>query len=466
VTSKTTGIFQSFYYRRLIEVGALDVIGDLTDLSSGKKSNTRHQSSLLCWTGLGQDWACAISNCLNSHFTNGTHPTEQQQLLQLPPQLPLEHDILHALLGCSKSVQGQCCICSSVSMDVSASVAQAPSWLGFLRMKFADQTVGDKQLPKFIYYSCRERTQVRALAAGEDTATTMPSVIDPREEHRRESFPDGSTFKFEASSTQLDVHHILVLTPSTYFDSRCVQKNLADRLLSFYQSLLPAHVVTDSAMVGRVVVRQRVVSPLDLLSAEASRILIEGYLLKQKKSERNNGSENGSWIVLGYLSNFSDYPTRACRIKNNQQQFCHVLQGVLCSLPETMRWLTCHGIRPAKNSENNEGCWNIFLSDFLAQNFPRHYPNPLVLPQVRALDKTKRGRVQIRTLRTLQTNKMSPICNCTDSNDVSLQPPVAKNNEENKPRRAARIVQVAPLVKLTATQIQGEALSSPHDFLF
>ena len=443
--TKSTGIFQSTY-RRLIELGALEAIGDL---SSNK--NSTGQSSFLCWTGLGKDWIHALASCLASE-TIHLQPLQQVQILQLPTNMPLEMDVLHQMMGCVQRSE-DCSICSNPPPDSCDTMRQAPSWLGFLKLQYSDQTLGDKQLPKVLSYS------VRATNRQPLTGDAVSShVLDPREQLRENSFPDSHLLSTQAG-TEHDVHNLLMLTSSTYSDSRSAQQEWAARLLSFYQSLLPTNATTGAR--GDVV-RQRVIAPPDLVPAEASRIVIEGYLPKVNTDgnrETTSSKDSGSWVILGYLSNFSDYPTRACRIKNNQQQFCHVIQGLLCSIPETMCWHACYS---SIDDDTNKNV-GIDLPSALAQHFPRRYPTPLVLPQIRSLEKTKHGRIQIRTIRPPKSDDMTapapPTLGPTEPSRLNF------GNQENKQERKARVTLIEPYVTLSTDQIRCEALSSPHDFL-
>ena len=452
--SKIGGFFQN-PYRRLVEFGAWEIVGDIQQIilkgGAAAATNDNNSISFLCWAGLGSDWAHAIACCLKSHLIP-LHQALQTsvQIVRLPAQLPLENSILHQMLGCTTPTT--CCVCLNEAINDPNTLQLAPSWLGFLNLKYSDQMFGDKQLPKFVHYSVGD-------TSGDSATSKCP---DQREKLQEESFLNNQIFPAEAR-IEHTLHKILILTSSTYSDSRSAQQELAERLQSFYLSLLPAQADAICSP-GRDVVRQRLVAPPNLLPAEASRIVIEGYLPKFRTDkdgtillENTETKREGAWIILGYLSNFSDYPTRACRIKNNQQQFCHLIQGLLCNIPVTMCWHAAYGTDTCVNDKANLG---VTISAALARHFPSVYPNPLELPQSSSLEKTKNGRSQIRAIRPSNIEDSSP----TAKKGLSGQSRIVQrsNNSEEK---KARLALIEPHFTVRAEQVQGEAFSSPSNFL-
>ena len=369
-------------FRRLVELGAWEVLGNL-----------QQENTTFCWTGTGARWGDALSNYLKDTVQQG----QRCQELWLPPTFSLEGKAFHDMMGCTKyQPEGACIVCEK-GTDASF---PAPSWLEYLRLQYTDQTIGDKQLPSVLHFRVR-RTR--------DSASTM---LDAREQLREKS----SSFLPAAKGMESTIHNILILTSSTYVDSRTAQKEWIKRLSDYYLSLLP-----DDCENPKQHVRQRVVTPSDLLPAEASRVVVEGHL-----------PATDQWILLAYISNFSDFPSRACRIKNNQQQFCHVLQGTLCSVPETMCWQASH----SKGS----------------LQFPAalcHYHPDDVVPQVKTFDTTKNGRLQLKSI-SLEDCK----------------PASAKKKPSSIRKDGPSRIKVLELNgKASNQQIKGEALCTPFNFL-
>jgi hypothetical protein len=308
-----------------------------------------------------------------------------------------------------------------------------------LKINYSDETLGDKQLPRVVSYTSSASAKFPPAHC----------LFDPREQLRRDSF-----VKDQLPLVPYDIHQVLLLTSATWADSRGAQLQWIDRLKRFYLSLL----CTESAQTETLnakKVQQRLVQVRDLLPGEASRVVVEGYLpCQDDQNGTNENGTNGDWVILGYLSNFLDYPARAIRLKNNQQQFCHVLHGVLCSIPETMIW-------QARNSAQEDGIEaGVTVSRALAHYFPDQYAivggavgkieRQVVLPQIRSMSKIKNGRLQIRDIKPRQKVAMEN----DDQKSIQQIPAGA-------PSTRSVILKQPP----TSEQIRQEALSLPFGFL-
>ena len=457
-------------YRRLIEFGAWDVIGKISSSTKQKApSDASSSSALICWAGVGMDWAHALSAHLTFHIRTKAQPQPQLQLLQLPKYMPLEATCFHDMMGCPAAQPPDSCdICTA------GTILQAPSWLTYLKLQYSDQTWGDKQLPKVISYS----TTPSYNSMNDDIGWE-----DPRDHLLQKSWAKHQTSTH--ASTSLETHSVLILTSSTYYDSRSVQKEWAERMESFYRSLLPPECMG--------AVRQRVVSSLDLLPAESSRMVVEGCLPgtiqadshKSNNTCTNTQAEEQEWVILGYLSNFGDYISRSCRIKNNQQQFCHIIQGQLCKISETMCWQAAHATTAEAEQPpgGHTASSSIRFSEALARHFSGAFccndspaisdddhPGEMTLQQTHYLEKAKNGRVQVKPV-PLATSRQSTKSAAGQPRAMEASRLHPSNDETSKSSTVtAKKSKALPLLEPSNTpasreRIQAELLSSPHDFL-
>lgn len=452
-----------FLYQPLLEIGVLECIGTICSLKNG-------QSGMLCWSRLGMDWSSALSRHIWSSMSLSTQ--KGLTILRLSELLPLEYASLHDMVGSPLQFRRSCTICSihpSASCECPNSVdleedILAPSWLSYLKLNYCGKTLGDKQLPKVTMYVSPSTLMEN------DNGHAKHCFVDQREQQRRASFPCPSAF----SRIQYEIYQVLILTSATWADSRGAQQEWMNSLMEFYYSLVGPAV----RAVNKCLLRQRLMPPCDLLPGEASRIVLEGFIedpisnVAAGVDNKNNDDtaddtedeQVGNWVILGYLSNFLDYPTRSCRIKNNQHQFCHMLQGVICSIPETMRW---------QMNVNAFGDGSVAISESLTKYFPCNYSEDtstcessvplrsLVLPKTRTVITTKNGRYQIQDLLQAETPLYDIVSPTTIGKSGKLQPTNKARVSSKVKSDGNRVLQGPP----TKMQIQCEALSSPFGFL-
>ena len=435
---------------RLLEVGALEWIGDLENLSGDSRSG------LLCWTNIGLEWSHALSRYLSASLLDMSMNAKQTKNLQLPECLPIEESLAHDMLGCLFREQGKHCpICfqsrlssTKTTSSIPASI-KAPSWLAYLKLKYAEQTLGDKQLPRVLHYSTIDHQSYTSpylpgLAPSSEQRGAEFGFLDPREQARKSSF-----FKYPFPSIPTStVHHVLILTSATLADSRDAQQEWIEKLAGFYQSLINLEMNDDNKRTPEEMIRQKVVGPSDLLPGEASRLVLEGFLpLHDSSSKEKDKTDEEYWVILAYISSFLDYPSRACRIKNNQHQFCHVLQGTLCSIPETMAWQAENNDHETSEKHNEIRICKELTRYFAADSDEINGECTTKLPRIMSLGKTKQGKLQIQPMQIpLKVKKSSETVKRIRSRTSSI--PTTLEN-----------------IHPTREQIQLEALSSPFEFL-
>mmetsp|Transcript_12794 Transcript_12794/g.19833 ORF Transcript_12794/g.19833 Transcript_12794/m.19833 type:complete len:427 (+) Transcript_12794:2214-3494(+) len=164
-------------------------------------------------------------------------------------------------------------------------------------------------------------------------------------------------------TTQMDM---FALTACSMDEAQRVQLQMVQQIIDFHQSLLLPLTTRneEEKHQSKPLLRTRIESPWHLLPCEASRIVIEGYLpppslttanttkKMNKKNKKNPTSstttvtgDDDSYVVLGYVSNFTDYLSRPCQTKygtsakGKDTEFVYTVHGILTRLSSTMNWM-------------------------------------------------------------------------------------------------------------------------------
>ena len=128
---------------------------------------------------------------------------------------------------------------------------------------------------------------------------------------------------------------VLGLAGDTLEESRKLQVDFVDRIVEFYTSLLVKSRSGYALQRGKQspMVRKRVITPSMLEPSEASRVVIEGFL-------------HGKFIVLGSVSNRTDFVTRELKIRcgGAHVSYLHSIHASCCTVYETLEWLVQNNV--------------------------------------------------------------------------------------------------------------------------
>ena len=322
----------------------------------------------------------------------------------LPSSINLESSTAQSLMGCSPSG----CL--------SSSTIAAPPWVA-ASLLHDQKTYYDRQLP---------------LGQVISTTTSCSAVIiDEREEARLSSFRKSKRKSWIQLCPGQRIE-LLCLTGNTISESNAMQREMTKGIVEFHQSLL---VNIDASCE----IRLRAVEPPRLLPCEASRVAIEGIVGK-------------SFATLGYVSNMTDYSTRACKTKiGGTLAFCHTVHGVLCGIPGTIEWMLQHNVL------GYNGELGVAVPPSLSCRVQEHLgmtpeEGILLLPFVRRIQYSMNGKVK-RTER-----------------GTASKPRVIQSHSNPNERHPTKIIRPKkePFVRgvpVTAQDIENERLSCPFDFL-
>lgn len=250
-------------------------------------------------TGTGAALARSLSDYA-LHFCRNHSTISSFSSTILPFSVEMETARAHSIMGCSPSCAGGCLAGESSS----TTTTPVPPWVATLLLH-EEQTYFDRQLPLG-----RLITTFSSVGSGDNRRTNAAS--------KRKSLCSGERIE------------LLGLTGNTISESNTMQLELVNAIVEFHQSLL---VMNDSCKVLNV----RMIEPQHLQPCEASRVVIEGIIMLGTKKSRT--------MMLGYVSNMTDYSTRAIKTKiGGSLGYCFAIHGVLCSIPETIEWMLQHNV--------------------------------------------------------------------------------------------------------------------------
>jgi hypothetical protein len=332
------------------------------------------------------------------------------ELVRLAGSLPEDPSNIHLLFGCGRQNRIPICsVCRERTIAESRPVCfEAPS-VGLLSMRHQNKTYWDRQLPLGI------------------TCTTLcSSTFDPRERARIDTFKKSKRKRPWFQNTHDDRVEVFVLAGNTMAEAREVQLMLANKICSFFLSLLGE---TSSSLV-----RLRTLSPDELLLAEASRVLIQGFLPSLNRC-----------VTLGYVSNFTDFISRGIKTKCGDNGFVYTIHGVACSVPESIEWVLQNNVTEHQNE------LGVALAPLLAKGFWVEGMNEgahLFLPFQQRVRHGKEGRGGKLFVEELSKSGEPRVLHNSRERDTPLTgKPFALDRPPNR------------------TEIIGESLACPYDFL-
>jgi len=360
-------------------------------------------------TGTGAALARSLSNYALLFCRNHTMLSSFSSVI-LPPSIEMESATAHSIMGCSLS---DCLLCAS-----STSSVLVPPWVA-ASLLHEETKYFDQEIP-----------------VGQVITTTLCSgvAIDEREVARLQTFQ--SMQKTWVQQCLGDRIELFCLTGNTISESNVMQREMVDSIVEFYQSLLLVHHDSSSYEI-----KLWAVEPPQLLPCEASRVVVQGMLGK-------------SVVILGYVSNMTDYSTRATKTKiGSSLGYCYAVHGVLCCIPETLEWMLQHNVIDYEN-EIGIGISPSLSGMVQEQLGMSPAEGVLFLPFVRRIHVNKKnGKVK----RTELGNASAPRVIQSSSNPVEACHTTESGRLSRKP-----FVREGPL---TAQDIQDERLSCPYNFL-
>jgi seryl-tRNA synthetase len=323
----------------------------------------------------------------------------------LPESVSVESCIAHSVMGCLPSA---CPICECTDSKIIA-----PSFVAALLLH-QDKTYWDRQLP-----------------VGHVVTTTSSAFpLDKRELARVNSFKRGKT-KLWFQQTSGERVEVMTLTGNTLGESIAMQLRMANIIVDFYKSLL----VSNSDEPHTII---RTVAPPQLLPCEASRVLIAGVVEKKL-------------VTLGYVSNMTDFSTRGVKTKiGGSLGFCHVVHGVVCSIPETLDWMLAQNVTQDTNELGiaTPSQLSVSLQEQIGMT---PLDGVLFLPFYRRVHHGKNGKVTRTELNSVSKPRIIQAGDRLETNPIDM----------SKPRKAS-FVREGPI---TAQDIADERMSCPFSFL-
>lgn len=345
-------------------------------------------------TGTGAALARSISNhalsvCRNHSTLSSFSPTI------VPPSLRIDVSTAHSMMGCNNLSSNECPVCKSTE------TIEVPPWVAVSLLN-EKKKYFDRQLP-----------------LGHVMMTTSASAADERERARLDSCQGKSWARQCQHGERIE---LFCLTGNTLSESNTVQLEMANAIAEFHQSLLVDKTECDC-------ISLRAVEPRQLLPCEASRILVEDKTIG---------------VILGYVSNMTDYCTRATNTRI-ASEYCHTVHGVLCSsIPETMEWML------QRNVVEHEDELGIGVN----------YPLSIQVQEQLGLFPPKEGVLFVPFFQRLHRGSKNGTLKRTELSNVS-KPRVIATNEKRPGKNQPFVVRESP----TAQQLRDERLSCPFDFL-
>ncbi len=349
----------------------------------------------------------------------------------------------------------------------------------------------------------------------ESTSTCVPSNIVSAMVHRNKTFTDRelpktfiSSTSFTSEEANIQIGHkklslahttkrieVTLLSACNLGLSTEAQDGMVKNILEFYQSLLTTSTdITNlkaeichleskgcsSSSSNRetpLLLRARCVIPSELEPNEARRIIIEGFLPSTK-----------SYIYLGHVSNYTDYISRALKIKcggrNGQPtEYAHLIHGTILCCHGALQWCTENNIVSVKTGGDTPpsaggaekmntplqrngilippSLKNFMNVDTITQGFSsKEYSDTLLfIPFIRELVRRKGGKICsnefIRGSKGhptwLHSRKDTTLQHRTDGRNHNRGNIAETNTEQN--------------LKLQLPSVKDEAACNPYDFL-
>lgn len=377
----------------------LDIVDPVFSIGGYEKIHFEGPSSFTALSAHGAELARAITTHAISSFKEERFP-----LVALPQSIPLEKTRAHSALGCQPDR------CED----------QSPLYPSFLAASLLhkDKTYWDRALPR-----------------GHVCVSSSQHLFDERERQRRATFRHTKQKWWE--EVPAEQVGLLGMTICTLDESRRFQIEMADRIVDFHASLLIPERFCKSRR-GTVMVRKRVVPASQLLPCEASRILIEGYLL-------------GGYVCLGFVSNCTDFVTRAMKTRcgGSYVEYVHSVHATCCSVTETLEWLAHNNL--AKDEEET----GVSLPPSLTLTMGYDHGATVFFPFERQVSAGKAGRkpvVKVLPATNPRTIGDSLLNTTANNDDIAHVPPKAKT-----PFALDRMP--------TPEEVRAEVYMSPFDFL-
>lgn len=332
--------------------------------------------------GVGMNLEAALHQFIQSALQTQLPNTTA---VQLPAAMPVtathHHDVwgccapAHYCPACTSTATTNAATAAAPSTDTQSTTASsqllAPAWMTFL-LEHTNRIYYDRQLPVYsILSTISAATSAAALGSDDDG----DKIMDPRESDRQASWrPARSKQRLpwhQTVSVARQIQMVALVGPSLSADSRPLLLESMLRIRDLYQQLVP-----------HAVLCIRAVPAIALHPAEASRLVLEGTL---PLAATASSSRPPVVCMLAHLGNFLDYCAGDIRHGTTNERL-HVLQGTVCSLPETMEWVLQHG------AGANEVQLPAILTAMPGSNLPA------TLPYQKTVTMGKNGKRIIRSI--------------------------------------------------------------------
>ena len=264
--------------------------------------------------------------CINRAVSYWT--TRGARLLCSPSKITLEMSVFRSLFGCPLLGDGGTSQKWEVNESGDKNRVLVPTFL-FSARRHKAKTYWDRELP------LREVHLIDSPKSGNNGNVFQPCRV-----------ATGLSAKVSSRQPwfercQHERVELFGLTTSRLEESRRLQASFAQDIRLFFLSLLLVQSSRYELISPRVkeMVILRTTAAKDLFPCETGRIRIEGFLRDR-------------YVLLGYVSNFTDYMTRALKVKcgGMHVEYTHSVGGLMMGSAEAMEWMVQNNVIRYKDS--------------------------------------------------------------------------------------------------------------------
>lgn len=409
---------------------------------AGTKQSVTKSKRIKYLTGLGSDIASSLLSYGKEFFRNHERLGMEVKMMHAPESILLPNEMAHETMGCTATCElnGEGSLCNICTND--SDQIEVPSFVALASMH-QSKSYSERMLPQ-VYISS---TQCLNQA-------------------------DKSNEQISQFSHPIERLQIFAISTSNLTISRSLCDEFAQAIKDMYISLLSSsHTKSDNkakilSFTKEQLLRVRTLQPSLLEKNEARKILVEGYMPSMKK-----------YIVLGHVSNSTDFISRAFKIKcggsklqGQGVEYTHLIHGAICDGFVAMNWVLENNISTLTNSGDDRAERNVgvaippCLVSFLYWQRRNVTYSTMWIPFIRKLVKGKNGKNSVKRIEPMIDilfidHKVGPTLiqhNRTRTQEM-------KSSVEKKVQIKAKSSSCPR--NLSLKDINAEANCNPYDFL-
>jgi len=328
-------------------------------------------------TGVGSDLAYSMLSYGKEFFRKHERSGKDVKTIHAPESILLPNQTAHETMGCTapcelNGEESSCNICTNDSDQI-----KVPSFVALASMH-QNKSYSERMLPQ-VYLSSTQ-------------------CLDQADKNNEQT----SQFSHPIERLQ-----IFAISTSNLTMSRSLCDEFAHAIKDLYLSLLSSshtggdNEVEISSFSKEHPLRVRTLQTSSLEKNEARKIVVEGYMPSMKK-----------YIVLGHVSNSTDFISRAFKIKcggsklqGQGVEYTHLIHGVICDGGVALSWFLENNIATLKTHGGNDEAQKKLgvaippcLVSFLSPERRNLTDSTMWIPFVRKLEKGKNGKTSIKQI--------------------------------------------------------------------